>query len=110
MKKSTIFSLLLLFILGCVSKPSQAYKAIHNESDQELANKAEAIDITELIEQDDDVKVAEFKEGQWVIAVRSERTGYTYYYDANNKLLGRRSEFSGNPRRELIQQRLKQGK
>jgi len=99
-----------LLLFGCIGKPSQDYSAIHNESNEELANKAKAIDTTELIEQNNDVRVPEFETGQWLVAVHSEKTGYTYYYDANNKLLGQRSEFSGNPRQELIQQRLKQTK
>jgi len=106
MRHFFIVWLLVLFILGCVSNPSSDYQAISNETDPQTQDSKKAIDITELIEQRGDTEVADFKEGPWTIAVHSFKTGYTYYYDENNRLLGKRSEFKGNPREDLVHQKL----
>ncbi|MCF7907548.1 MAG: hypothetical protein K9L86_01550 [Candidatus Omnitrophica bacterium] len=105
MKKNILFALLLVMV-SCGPKPSQVYRIISNESSKELIVDNKVIDITELLEKDGGSNVSEFEEGPWVIAVHSEKTGYTYFYDQNNKLLGKRSEFQGNPREDLIHKRL----
>ncbi|MBU2044155.1 MAG: hypothetical protein KJ977_05160 [Candidatus Omnitrophica bacterium] len=107
MEKVYLFLFLLLFVFGCAGKPPSGYTTIQNKTSNQPVDEKQLIDVTEFIERNDNEGVGEFKGGQWAIAVHSDKTGYTYFYDDSNKLLGKRSEFAGNPRQDLIQERFR---
>ena len=110
MYKFYLVLFLLIFIFGCSSKPSKGYAVIPSPANKEPVNEKQLIDITELVERTNGDEISEFKDGQWLIAVHSYKTGYTYFYDRSNKLLGKRSEFADNPREELIREKLLESK
>ena len=85
-KKIIVFSLLLLFLVAC---QQEQFQITTRSPEKKALDEQKMIDTTAVLENYEEGNIPEFKGGYWAIAVHSLKTGYTYYYDSNNKFLGR---------------------
>ncbi|UCG35558.1 MAG: hypothetical protein JSW17_01810 [Candidatus Omnitrophota bacterium] len=87
-KKWLILLILLsIFPFSCQQKQFQVTtikEQVKNFSEGKI------IDVTAVFDKYSKKEIPEFTEGNWAIAVHSYKTGYTYYYDNNNRFLGRK--------------------
>ena len=89
MKKWLILLVFLSFFpAGCKQKQQEQYRVTTFREQVQNFNEGKIIDVTAVF--DKYKEIPEFTQGTWTIAVYSYKTGYTYYYDRDNKFLGRK--------------------
>jgi len=91
MKKWLILLVFLSFFpVGCQQKQQEQYQVTTIKEQIKNFNEGKIIDVTAVFDKYSKKEIPEFTQGTWTVAVYSYKTGYTYYYDNNNRFLGRK--------------------
>jgi len=86
--RAVLILLSFVLLIGCQKK---AFEIIGMDEPKKAEGK-KMIDVTTVLEEHGGKKIPTFEGGGWAIAVRSLKSGYTYYYDSNNNFLGRKKD------------------
>jgi hypothetical protein len=84
-----VYSLILLLAVFSISCRQEKPYQLTVSKEPRVISEGKVIDVTAILEEYGGKKIAEFEGGSWAVAVRSLKSGYTYYYDSSNNFLGR---------------------